>query len=257
MIKFDKDDLQHRIETFIGYGNLNADFWFIGYEESCSENQKEIQFRLKVSGLQDIYEAHKELNEKILYEENGDNPLIWFEKGKFQTTWGALIKILLIAKGEFEQEIIAGALSDSKLKTKAIVYQSKKWGQFDNETLVAELLPLPSKSSSDWHKGYENSDVSFLKSRNSYIEAVKTKRIKFFKKLLVKYRPKVVIAYGKEFWEDIKKLTLSEGDLSPAENGFFEVYDNIVLIKHPASQGVSNRNLIETGCWIRDNLLRK
>ncbi len=258
MIKFDKDDLQHRIETFIGYGNLNSDFWFIGYEESCSGVDRDILFRLQALGLQDIFEAHKELKEEIHDDENTDDPLKWFEKGIYQTTWGALIKILLIAKGEFDQEIASGTLSDSTLLKRVKHYQSNLWGRFDNETLVAELLPLPSKSSSVWHKGYKNSDISFLKSRISYTEAVKTKRIEFFKKLLAEYKPKVVIAYGKEFWEDFKKLASSEGDLSPAENSFFEVYDNIVIIKHPANrEGVSNRDLIETGCWIRDNLLRK
>ena len=253
MAKFNKDDLLHRIETFIGYGNLDSDFWFIGYEEGCSKDNQDVQFRLRVPGLQDIFKAHKELKEKRFDK----NALKWFEEGKYQTTWGALIKILLIAKGYFEQEIATETLSYSSLLKEVKHYQSNLWGRFDKETLVAELLPLPSISSSECHEGYKNSDISFLKSRKSYTEAVKTKRIEFFKKLLAEYNPKVVIAYGKEFWEDFKKLASSEEDLSHGENSFFEAYNNIVLIKHPASKGVTNRDLIETGCWIRDNLIRK
>ncbi|GAH72638.1 unnamed protein product, partial [marine sediment metagenome] len=173
MLKLDSNMLDKRLSNFIGYGNLNADFWFIGYEEGCSKDIRDVQFRLRVPGLQDILKAHKELKEKRIDE----NALNWFEEGKYQTTWGALIKILLIAKGDFEQEIATETLSHTSLLKKVKYYQSNLWGRFDNETLVAELLPLPSKSSSEWHKGYSNSDISFLKSRKDYIEAVKTKRI--------------------------------------------------------------------------------
>ncbi|GAH97816.1 unnamed protein product, partial [marine sediment metagenome] len=70
--------------------------------------------------------------------------------------------------------------------------------------------PLPSRSSSEWHKGYKNSEIPYLKSRSSYRKTVKDKRIEFFKSLLEKHKPKIVIAYGKEFWKDFKKLTSSE-----------------------------------------------
>ncbi|GAI00190.1 unnamed protein product, partial [marine sediment metagenome] len=71
-------------------------------------------------------------------DDTKNDPLKWFNN-KYQTTWGALIKILLVAKGVFNQELASRTLSDSLLLEKTKEYQSEQWGRSDEETLVAEL----------------------------------------------------------------------------------------------------------------------
>jgi len=196
-MQLNRADLEHRIDNFIGYGNFQGEFWFIGFEEGCSDKLDNIRFRLKFPGIQDIKLAHEKLaNNVSFYKKN--NPLKWFgDENKFQRTWGTLIKILLVAKGNFTEAISIGTKFNSELLKEAKDYQSTKWGREDGETLVADLLPLPSSSSRVWNKGYVNSGIDCLKSKSSYIRAVKDKRVELFKNLIAEYKPRVVIAYGK------------------------------------------------------------
>lgn len=251
-MQLNRADLEHRIDNFIGYGNLQGKFWFIGYEEGCSDKLDDIRFRLKFPGIQDIKQAHDKLANNVSFSKR-NNPLKWFgDDNRFQRTWGTLIKILLVAKGNFAPDNTKGIKIDSELLKKAKKYQARKWGREESETLVADLLPLPSSSSSKWNEGYVKSGIEYLKSRSCYTQAIKDKRIELFKHLIAKYNPRVVIAYGKIFWNDFKKLSSSEVN-SAKNKKFFEVYTNVVLIEHPVS-GISNKEIIEIGSWIKDKL---
>ena len=91
------------------------------------------------------------------YEKNASEDRIiplWQQQG--QSTWKQLIRMLLLARGQRDDD-------------KAIVdYQSMQLGSSTGDTCLAELLPLPSPDTATWNYG-QSSDLDRVSSRQSYL----------------------------------------------------------------------------------------
>ena len=91
------------------------------------------------------------------YEKNASEDRIiplWQQQG--QSTWKQLIRMLLLARGQRDDD-------------KAIVdYQSTQLGSSTGDTCLAELLPLPSPDTATWNYG-QSSDLDRVSSRQSYL----------------------------------------------------------------------------------------
>ncbi len=174
------DKQLERLLEFIGYGVLNAEYWFLGMEEGGG-GEDNVRARLKFKQLEDCAEAHKILGITKHH----------FGKRIIQQTWRGMCYIMLrLINEEPNAENIRN-------------YQAEKLGRFNGNTLLYELMPLPKPSISKW--GYEKLIPQF-KSRIEYYEKVRPQRIKLLQKLYKENTPKVVIAYGKSSWDDYKEL---------------------------------------------------
>jgi hypothetical protein len=195
-------ELEHLL-NFIGYGKLSASVWFLGMEEGGG-GEANIRARLKFRLVEDCAEAHKLLG---IPEFHTGYKII-------QRTWRGMCYIMLRLEGKpVDRESIRH-------------YQADYLGRFQGTSLLCELLPIPKPSMHDW--GYEKL-IPQYSSRDGYYKIVKPRRIKYLRSLIIKHRPKVVIGYGKKYWQDYQKLFPSSIFL---ENGQFLVArdENLVVV---------------------------
>lgn len=214
------------INGFFGYGDLEADIWFIGMEEGGGDSIENIEQRLSTwvdmgnPVVADMFEYHKHLG--LLEFFSGEEP-------KLQTTWKMLARYILSFEG-------------SDLTTDMVrQLQSKRLGRAKSNTCLLELLPLPSPSTNHWH--YSSfSDLPELQSREAYKEAVMPKRIVQLNELISKYQPKKVVFYGKTYaphWMEV--VGCSEGWKKKGSSTALR-FDKIdyEIRQHPAAFGVRN-----------------
>lgn len=129
---FDDQLLHTFMHGFYGYGNYQADYWFVGMEEGGGDTVQEINQRLTVwdqrgrREVEDVAEYHLALG--IIH------PFV--EKAKLQPTWAKLIRVLLSIEG----------LSPTKEEVRR--YQQQQWARSNGNVCLLELLPLPSPSTS-------------------------------------------------------------------------------------------------------------
>ena len=96
-------------------------------------------------------------------------------------------------------------------------YQAKHLGRTDGETLLLDLMPLPSPSTGTWP--YSMSGIPNLETRNSYKKTFLPKRIEFLRGLMESYRPPVAVAYGKNNWEYYRAIVGAEKHWQSLEFG--------------------------------------
>lgn len=241
MSRLDTELLSAFMTGFHGYGNLQGDYWFIGMEEGGGSTFAEVERRLLcwdqrgrmfVEDLADFHEAFGEQR--------------WFSWRQLQPTWSKLIRLLLRATGEPHD--------DENVRS----YQVDKLGRTAGATCLLELMPLPSQSVEHWQYGAW-SDLPSLRSRETYWKALMGPRAARLKDLLVKYHPRIVVFYGREYenlWAAV----------CPPDTRFqrFQIADNqswkiaqldrsiYVLCSHPTARGLSNNYFIAIGRKIRE-----
>ncbi|MBC8504000.1 MAG: hypothetical protein ISR58_21585 [Anaerolineales bacterium] len=172
-------ELEHLL-NFVGYGELDAEVWFLGMEEAGG-GENNIRSRLKFRTIEDCAEAHKILG--ITKHHSG--------KKIIQRTWRGMCYIMLRLEG-------MGVDTESIRN-----YQADSLGRFQGKSLLCELLPIPKPSINDWQ--YENLIPQYA-SRDEYYRTVKPRRVKYLQKMVYDHRPKAVVGYGKKYWEDYQEL---------------------------------------------------
>jgi hypothetical protein len=173
------DELNHLL-NFVGYGKLNADVWFLGMEEAGG-GERNIRSRLKFQQVEDCAEAHRILG---ITKHHSGRKII-------QRTWRGMCYIMLKLEGK--------GTDTEKIRN----YQADFLGRFQGTSLLCELMPIPKPSVNDW--GYEKLIPQFS-SRAEYYQVVKPQRVKYLQKLLAEHHPKIIIGYGKNYWQDYKAL---------------------------------------------------
>jgi len=221
-------DMDH-LSKFIGYGNLNADVWFIGMEEAGG-GEENIRTRLTFKKVEDCFKAHEKLG---INKHHLDRKII-------QPTWAQMCRLML------------GLENKPFTTTNVRQYQSEQLGRNGGNTLLCELMPIPKPNITSW--GYENFIPHFQTVRE-YYQQVKPLRIKYFKKLLSHRNPKIVICYGKKYWKDYKNIF--EDRVFEVE-GEFQIATNkqktIILTPHLISRQMNGQisNLVDlVNCNLR------
>lgn len=235
--KIDDTLIEKYIHSFLGYGNVNGDYWFIGKEEggdlSLAQNLKRIHHwhERGEKEFEDLYDYHISIN-----------VLDWFdEKPKLQPTWNKLIRILLSVLGE-------------KTDTDNVKqYQSKHLARVDSNTCLPELLPLPARSTSHW--GYSAvSNLPYLNSRNVYREEIGNLRAINLRNKIDNIKPKMVVFYSVESWYVEKWRIISRSVFEENEGVFFASNSNTVfgIVTHPTTVGITNQYFHNAGKLFRN-----
>lgn len=196
--KFSDEQIQI-LESFIGYGNPNSKYIFIGIEEAGDINycMKRLEF----------YEEHNQLEYLDLKDfhifKDGENDLFSREmKASIQCKqliWNFICYLIFRLEGKSEKEI----KKDRNWLIRE--YINQKLGSINNgETLLADIYPIPFKKDKKFPEEYRNSFG--YESKKSYREKILPTRIKAFKKLLGSRNGKIVICYGERYWPEYIKF---------------------------------------------------
>jgi hypothetical protein len=115
--------LNNYMESFYGYGRWSAPIWFIGIEEAGGRMESEVEQRLDVWVSRD----HKELEDAPTFYPASGNRAWHGERPTIQATWKQLIRLLLLARGEPDDD-------------KAIIdYQKTQLGSFKGDTWMVQF----------------------------------------------------------------------------------------------------------------------
>lgn len=226
------------MERFVGFGSYDAPFWFVGMEQGGGQNVAELAKRLKAwealgkRDLLDLAEYCAEIKEKRWHG----------PEARIQPTLGKMIRVVLAARG-------LEASADSVKE-----YQRTEFGRVGKDTLIAELLPLPSRSVGDWIYG-EIADLPYLRTREAYRRELRPKRIELLGELIDQYEPRVVVMLGwtyRDEWNSLARVPLEERD-SPQPGIRFAQRGKtqFVVCRHPTAFGVTNAYFAEIGRMLR------
>lgn len=243
MCTLDDAVLEVWLRERLGYGTLDAPFWFIGMEESCAaapgDELAEMSTRLRGGATEDLAEVLRRLSPRY------DGLLT----SRLQPTWRRLLRILFAAQGEETP-------TDSQL----LDHQSNRLGRATGETFLAEFFPLPSPKRGVWNFD-RLSRRPDLRTRAVYERTWEAARADLLRAAIRRARPRWVVAYGspREFWPRYRRVLGAQGGPRgtwcdvPGVDGrpFGSACGNAVLIPHPVRQ--RSANLVVVGRWLRTN----
>jgi hypothetical protein len=233
--KLDSELLEAFMQTFVGYGNTRAPYWYVGMEEGGDSTEESLRRRLELwrergnSAIEDLREYHLATG---LSEFFG-------EQAKLQTTWKQLIRMTLVAEGR---------PSDPEAMRE---YQARRLGRRNDETALLELYPLPAANLEHWPYG-ALSDLPVLRDRETYLDTLASKRIQLIQRMVDEHQPRFVVMYGtsyQEHWEHIlgeRLLIHPEIELSSGRRGRSE----ILVVKHPAAKRVTTAYFEAVGRYL-------
>ncbi len=216
-------------------------------EEGGGKTEEEIQSRLdtwKTLGRKSYVDL-VEFHEGFGYHEKFHYPQYFSERPKLQPTWSKLIRLILTAKtNRFP--------STEEIRE----YQRNHLGRKNGDTFLAELMPLPSPSISDWRypKWTERTNLPSLQSRDEYEKIYREIRVEKLQKLIQEYMPSIVIFYGisyKESWGEISK-TQFEKHVFRKENYFTAKRENTLFVITEQPNGARSNaywNKVGRYCW--------
>jgi hypothetical protein len=213
--------LERFTTTFFGYGSWAAPIWFVGMEEGGGATVAEVTRRLSVweergqRDLEDLVKYHQAIG--ITKHLSAD--------ARIQPTWAKMIHVLLGARG----------LPSNTEQVRS--FQAHDLGRNDGDTCILELLPLPSPTVRSWL--YAQSDVAYLRDRETYQQHLLPLRIERIRARIATYRPRAIVFLGMsylEHWQEIagKQLAVREDIALARGNTIF------IAARHPASRGVTN-----------------
>ena len=250
--------LEKYIKTFYGHGNIKSDYWFISLEEWGRNTEEEFNRRLSIweergcKALEDCSNFYLALGDKKQ----------WFsDKPKLQATWKMYIRLYLYLIGDEYFERISTAEQREYLRR----YQRDQFGKIDGDMCIMELRPLPSPNIREWLYG-DQSDLSYLNSRQEYMEHIDTFRMVELKNKIQQNKPKHIFfcstsLSNRKIWEKIIGIKL----LEEVDLGFFHAKDdktNYYIIEHSTSKtflknsvrisGLGNEYFNKIGRYLRE-----
>jgi hypothetical protein len=198
--------LKHWIDHFYGYGSWQSPIWFIGYEESGGDLPEEVAEKLNY-----FYKIHssdtnptlcdiRELYRQVAFRIEGPRAERFtnFHDHRFgskATLHGLWKNLIAFAHGYRNQEP-PDLLSYQR---NSFVSREKR-----SETLI-NLYPLPAHNHAWYYAWLDLPQFPFLKTRALYDEYVFQKRMDSILRNIRKYKPELVLMYGMENINVLKK----------------------------------------------------
>ena len=185
------NELEHLL-AFIGYGRLDADIWFLGFEESGGKVE-ELITRINFDEIMDSVAAQTMLgrSSQIFGSEN------------LQGAWKGISEVMLKLEGKKPSAVDIEH------------YYADSLGRNDGGTLLVDFMPIPVPANDGWV--YEEL-IPQYESRQAYYSEVKPMRMELMSSLIKQNLPKIIIGYGQANWTDYQEL-FSDYKLAP--NGPF------------------------------------
>lgn len=209
-----EDKLKYWMDNFYGYGSWEARLWFISFEESGGELPEEVAD--KINYFFDVHPPGKNgnlCNIRDLYRHvavrfDGPKADMFTNRYEFRFDNHAVLhgvwKNLIAFVHGYKHEKLPDLLAYQKENFASTLAQQ--------EALIP-LFPLPSPHSHAWYYSWlELPQLNFLKHRAAYLEHEYEKRIQTILSNIAFQKPKVVLMYG---MENINMLKKSVNDFFP------------------------------------------
>lgn len=215
------DAKERAAHDWFGYGEWDADYWFIGMEPGGDDDQASYESweRLGAASLIDCKEHHEDSN-----AHNPSRISRWHDAGipPVQFTWGPLIRLLLsyADKPHGDPDVA--------------VYQRDHWGRSGAENAVVELSALHARSL--------DVQVDRAKFRNEWIAEIKRR--------LQTRHPKFTLFYGASYRPYYARIADTFNSEGYAWNGS----TLCVLTQHPTPRfrpAAPPDYWIALGSWMR------
>ena len=142
--------------NFLGYGNLNAPFWFVGMEEAGVQNpdqavgRAQVWNRLGNGHTVDLFDYSQQLGavgerERCFIENPYLDPRRWFREHRppTQPTWRPLIRFLMAVENQSHR-------NDGTDIENVRTYQRNNWGRVKSNNCLLEIFGLPQAASGSW-----------------------------------------------------------------------------------------------------------
>ncbi len=168
-------DGKERLLRFIGYGRLDAPIWFLGMEEGGGGEER-LSIQSKFNQIEDLRDAHRKLDIREWHE----------GRRKLQPQWNKMSEFMLRVEGH------SGPTREERR-----AYQAEHLGRSHGNSLLLELLPLPKPNVKSWD--YSLSFPEYVDVA-AYRNAIVPQRIALISILVAKHKPRIIVAYGKEYW---------------------------------------------------------
>lgn len=201
-----EEALKHWIEHFYGYGSWQAKCWFVAYEEGGGDTPEEVADKLnyfhhvhtsdKDKQLCDIRDLYRQVNFRM------DGPrsdlfsnLFDYRFGPYAVQHGAWKNLIAFVHG-YQNLSLPDLLTYQK--------NSLASPSLEREALL-RFYPLPAHNHAWYYSWLELPQLPFLKSRAAYQEHVYPGRIQYILENMDKYHPDVVVMYGMNNIDRLKK----------------------------------------------------
>ncbi len=251
--------LESFMQSFVGYGNLASNVWFIGMEEGGGVTENEVCARLGTWGnrgqlqIEDVREFHL-AGQQIQNSQQIAIPLevaltnrldeCFVPAAPLQFTWERIIRFVRANRHlNFDPEEMRQ-------------YQIHHLARPESNLAILELFPLPSPGSRKWNYGPVGrqkdpaeafpavawTDLPHLQSRSSYYRQVYEARRDLLRGLIEVHAPQAIVFYGESFrkkWWDIARLVIPKNDYRLHGAGV----TRYMILPHPNAHGVST-NLV-------------
>ena len=199
--------LSHWINNFYGYGGWGARFWLISYEEGGGEIPEEVADKLAF-----FYRTHPPANGGVLCDIRDlykhvavqlDGPKHSLFANRYEYRFGPKA----IQNSVWKNLIAFVHGYDQKDLPDVLAYQKESFASLpaQKEALI-RLYPLPSPHSHSWYYSWlDQPGLPFLKDRSLYQSRVYPNRMQTILLNLVAHRPELVLMYGMNNINTIKK----------------------------------------------------
>jgi hypothetical protein len=197
--------LKYWLENFYGYGSWHARFWFVSYEETGGDVPEEVAEKLNyfyklqasnkntLSDIQELY-GHVGFRSDGPRAERFTN-LRDHRFGNHATLHGGWKNLIAFVHGYQNQKL-----------PDLLTYQKNLFAlpSAANEALIP-LFPLPAHNHAWYYAWLELPQFPFLKSRALYEDYIYPKRITHILKNIMVHKPEVVLMYGMDNINLLKK----------------------------------------------------
>jgi hypothetical protein len=236
-------DLSRYMETFLGYGNLNASLWFIGMEERGEGTVADLTNRVNTwtdrgcKTTDCLKGFHLQLDRMRRPDEKDKNYSRFFVRNErnqveIQKTWMKLIWTFLTYKGEDLPN------KGRERKRRIGEFQADDLGALDGDAALLELLPLPAQSIGSWNYKALAHRLTELKSRNEYANKWRPRRIKMLQRTIAEFKPRTVVFYGRrpkyrKAWEEVIGVPLLNWEDGSSPKMTRRGKTRFVIVPHP------------------------
>lgn len=227
----DPQVLTDYMSRFVGFGDPSAPLWFIGLEQGGGESIGELERRV---------EAWRELgaasfaNLRDYCERIGERR--WHGRSaRIQPTLGKLVRVVLASQGQ-----VADRASVRR-------HQAETFGCTPGGSVIAELMPLPSRTISEWiYSSLES--VPGLESREAYLRRYRPLRLALLQQIIRDAAPKAVVFIGTSEWDTWSEVAGQRFVLGPGGASWCEAgRTRFVVLAHPTAYGANNAYFEEVG----------
>jgi hypothetical protein len=196
--------IKYWIDNFYGYGSWNAKFWFVGYEESGGDIPEEVFDRLNYFYDQQLSNTRlcdlRELYRHVIFRVEGPRAekfanLYDYRFGSHATLHGLWKNLIAFVHGYQNEE-----LPDQ------VTYQKNSFALPSPPTeALIPLYPLPTHDHAWYYAWLDLPQFPFLKSRSLFQDYVYPARMQTILENMSVYRPEVVLMYGMDNINLLKK----------------------------------------------------